>query len=269
MDNLQEYLARFGHGKISNQELWDEMDRIWDELKLDNKIPLNQQDIGAFYSHPVWILNGLFSEEDPVSNGHRKAVADYVNAFFQGKYSIKVADFGGGSGVLGKIFVSRSEHLEIFDVVEPWPSQFFLDKNANIDRLRYVPEFSGTDYYDVVIAQDVLEHVNNPIDVAFECFAAAKVGGLIIFANCFYPHIKCHLPGNFYLRHTFKYVVGSSEIKFLGLIPGAPHMQVFSKTEKTNYPENYEGRNRIAKLAGPLLIKFNPFTVVRKILRRV
>jgi len=34
------------------------MDLIWDDYECDNK-KLDWEKIGKFYSHPVWLLNGL------------------------------------------------------------------------------------------------------------------------------------------------------------------------------------------------------------------
>jgi len=39
------------------------MDLVWDDYGCDNK-NLNWENIGKFYSHPVWLLNGLFIETD-------------------------------------------------------------------------------------------------------------------------------------------------------------------------------------------------------------
>lgn len=269
MDEVSVYLERFKHGKgIANSELWSEMDRVWDDLKLDNSQSLASQDIGSFYSHPVWILNGLFSEADNVSSGHRKAVAEFVSTWFKPEYSYTVADFGGGSGVLGRIFESQCLTLSQFDIIEPWPFDFFLKRNAEYKKIRYIPEFISDNYYDVVIAQDVLEHVNNPIRVAVDCFKAVKKDGLVIFANCFYPHIKCHLPENFYLRHTFKYVICSESVSYVGTIPGAPHMEVFMKNGEVELNNEMRFRDKMSRIAGPAMIRFNPFTVARKILGR-
>lgn len=232
MTDLENYLSLYDYGnKISNPELWNEMDRVWDKLKLNNKINLNKQNIGEFYSHPVWVLNGLFSENDLNSFTHRKLVVDYVFKFFNSNIQLKIADFGGGSGVLGKIFEESNINVDKIDIIEPWPSEYFLYKLKNYNKIHFINNFKSLNYYDVTIAQDVLEHVENPIEVAFKCFEATKNGGIIIFANCFYPVIKCHLPRNFYLRFLFKYVVISKNLKFIGRVDGTTHMEVYQKLD--------------------------------------
>lgn len=71
---ISSYLSSFGEiSTIRREVLLDELDRVWHELKLDNSKRLSEQQekVAAFYSHEVWILNGLFSEQDPVSRKHR------------------------------------------------------------------------------------------------------------------------------------------------------------------------------------------------------
>ena len=45
--------------------VWEEIDRIWDEQGLDNRLPLKQQKVDKYYSHPVWIMNAFFTAADP------------------------------------------------------------------------------------------------------------------------------------------------------------------------------------------------------------
>lgn len=45
----------------------DELDRVWHQFRLDNRRPLDEQPVGEFYRHPVWLMNGLFSAVDPTS----------------------------------------------------------------------------------------------------------------------------------------------------------------------------------------------------------
>ena len=77
---------------------WGEMDRVWHQLELDNSRPLTGQQIGKFYSHPVWLMNGVFTAIDPDSVSHRDAIARYL-----GKIEAKsIADYGGGFGELAR-----------------------------------------------------------------------------------------------------------------------------------------------------------------------
>ena len=86
--------------------------------------------------------------------------------------------------------------------------------------------------YDVIIAQDVLEHVEDPVGLAIALTESVKENGLIVFANCFYPVIKCHLPKTFHLRYTFRFVMEIYGLKYQGKLPGAEHVLIFKKTDK-------------------------------------
>ena len=254
MIDLDKYLSTFDYGKtISNPELWCEMDKVWDTFSLNNRLPFSNQDIGSFYSHPVWILNGLFSENDINSFEHRKRIAEFARNYFQKTEFLKIADFGGGSGVLAKILENDLPNLDKMHIVEPWPSEYFLTKLNSYKKIQFVSNFENINYYDLIIAQDVLEHVENPIQIAFKCFEATNINGLLIFANCFQPHIKCHLPRNFYLRHMFRYVVTSSSLIYIGRLPGAYHMEVYQKKDSTALTKFILFKNLIAKITGPIV----------------
>ena len=66
------------------------IDKVWDEIGCDNQI-IDEDKMTKFYSHPVWILSGLFAEQDPLSgssgfegisrtNGNRKPVWAMITA---------------------------------------------------------------------------------------------------------------------------------------------------------------------------------------------
>jgi 2-polyprenyl-3-methyl-5-hydroxy-6-metoxy-1,4-benzoquinol methylase len=254
MSDLENYLKSFEYGEsISNPELWKEMDRIWNHLNLDNKRKFSSQNIGQFYAHPVWTLNGLFSEKDQISYSHREKIVDFAKMHFKTNPFINVADFGGGSGVLAKIFEMKMPQLKQIDIVEPWPSDFFLNKLREFRKINFVDDFENNNFYELIISQDVLEHVENPIEVAFECFDATKIEGIVLFANCFYPVIECHLPKNFYLRHLFKYVVTSKNLKYLGKLPGVNHVEIYQKIGPVKFDFFIKFKMALAKLCGPML----------------
>lgn len=252
-----EFLSDFEKGYIEalpknrpNVEwIWKEMDRVWDLYGLDNKKPIVEQNIGLFYSHPVWIINGLFTEIDPESKKHRNAIANFINK----NGVISVADYGGGSGVLANRIAQDNSNVSV-DIVEPFSSSFFIDKLSGVSRVKYIPCFSNSKY-DCVIAQDVLEHVDSPIEIAYEISCSVKDNGFVVFANCFYPVIKCHLPHTFYLRHTFKYIMKKMGLCYVGVIPGAEHAIVFKKTGGLYLEDALDYANKMKKI-GPVLNYF-------------
>lgn len=243
----EKYLCQFGDiSKLDRNILLTEIDAVWDQLELNNNKRISEQSekISQFYSHNVWILNGLFSESDPVSRQHREAIADYLKAL-----SIKkIADYGGGSGVLAKFIAQKMPEADI-DIVEPYPSVFFKERVQEFINIKFVPELQSI--YDAVIAQDVLEHIDNPLEVALSLVCKVKTGGYVIFANSFYPVIKCHLPATFYLRHQFKKIMTSAGLQFVENISDAEHAFVFKRIGEIDYKKVGQANFR-AKILGPV-----------------
>jgi len=230
--------------------MWQEMDRVWDALALDNASALGGQAISDFYSHPVWVVNGVFSATDPDSIRHRDSIASYVSRLGVRR----VADYGGGFGELAKKLSAAVPQAQI-DIVEPYPSKLGMLRVQGIAGIKFVKGFDGQ--YDCVIAQDVLEHVEQSLALTEQMVQATRLGGHLIFANCFFPVIKCHLPTTFYLRHTFAWVVKGMGLKCVGRVDGADHALVF---EKVGTPDKAKTAflNAMAKVAGPLLNTMGP-----------
>lgn len=230
--------------------IWKEMDRIWEDLKLDNLRTLQGQAIEEFYSHPVWVVNGVFSAIDPTSVKHRASIAEFVS-----RIGVKhAADYGGGFGELALKLHAVDPEIHI-DIVEPYPSEIGMLRVKDTVGIRFINEFDGQ--YDCVIAQDVLEHVDRPLALAEKMVHATRPGGYLIFANCFFPVIKCHLPSTFYLRHTFTWVAMAMGLKYEGRVSGADHALIFRKAGSF---DRYMVKLvvSIAKLIGPVLNSMIP-----------
>jgi|ERR1035437_1295324 2-polyprenyl-6-hydroxyphenyl methylase/3-demethylubiquinone-9 3-methyltransferase len=221
-----------------------ELDSVWYGFNLDNHRELALQPIGAYYGHPVWLMNGIFSAQDPVSSLHRSAIAQYLK-----NLSVKVvADYGGGFGELARKIVHANADTQVF-VVEPYPSNVGVEQLRNESQIKIVPNLSGG-MYEVIVAQDVLEHVEDPIKLASEIATAVRIGGRIIFANCFFPVIQCHLPSTFHLRHTFPLVMKALGLRFVGRVVGSEHAQVYERVGSINL--NIARRAEIlSRLVGP------------------
>jgi hypothetical protein len=65
----------------------------------------------------------------------------------------------------------------------PYPSLIGKARIRNVKQVRFQNALKET--YDLIIAQDVLEHVENPIELATTIVHGLRVGGYAIFANCF------------------------------------------------------------------------------------
>jgi len=251
-DKDKDYLLNLPKDLPSMQWVWDEENRIWDLLGLNNKKPLLEQDIGSYYSHPVWIMNGLFSEADPLSKRHHIEIIKFIDE----NNIKKIADYGGGSGVFAFFLVSQNSSIEV-DIVEPYASEFFKEKMLPYTTANFVNDFTCNNY-DAVITQSVLEHVENPIETAFKMASNVREGGLVIFADCYYPVIKCHLPSAFYLRHTFKFIMKKMGLDFVGRIPNAEHALIFKKKQYLDLDAALS-HLKIIKFIGGLLNIIWPF----------
>lgn len=225
--------------------VWQEMDRVWDALSLDNAAALNGQAIGAFYSHPIWVVNGVFSATDPDSVRHRDCIASYV-----GRLGVeRVADYGGGFGELAMKLSAILPQAQI-DIVEPYPSKLGMQRVRDVTGIEFVKDFNGP--YDCIIAQDVLEHLEQPLALTEQMVRATRMGGHLIYANCLYPVIKCHLPSTFFLRYSFSWVVRGLGLEYVGRVDGVNHALVFKKVAEPG--EGGIGwRVAVAKAVGPLL----------------
>jgi 2-polyprenyl-3-methyl-5-hydroxy-6-metoxy-1,4-benzoquinol methylase len=262
------YIKSFNFAKnLSKKTLTNEIDRVWDSYHLSSK---NFKNINLFYQHPVWILNGLWTYEDKNSVLHRHLVVKFFKDFFKNR-PIKVSDYGGGAGSLGKICVKLYNNIKCYDIIEPYPFIYFKKKLKKEKKIFFKKKIKKN-FYDVLIMQTVLEHVNNPIDVLKNVLKNFEKGKLILIGNDFYPIEKCHIKTNFYLRHTFNWVVQSLGLKFISVIKGCEYMNAYEVVNSSNkYLINI--KILIARMVGPLLniavdlyqiLKKNIFNILKK-----
>jgi hypothetical protein len=182
------------------------MDEAWVALDCDpNQI---DERVTAYYRHPVWLLNGLFIEQDSQSLSHRRVFTDWVVH----QSPNRVADFGGGFGGLARS-LGRALPTAQVEVVEPHPHPAAMAMAENTPNVRFVPVLTGE--YDLLIATDVFEHVPDPLALCADTAAYMKLDGQYLIANCFAPVIKCHLPQLFHLE-----IGWDAALSALGLLPG-------------------------------------------------
>jgi hypothetical protein len=208
--------------------IWAAMDAAWEELGASSSIA-DSASMDAFYRHPIWLVNGIFTEVDPVSIGHREAIALEVA---KAKPTV-VCDYGGGFGALARRIAALLPRARV-EIVEPYPhptARILAQRYPNLAFVDRLPQRS-----DVVIAQDVLEHVTQPIALMAKLSSLLDAEGVFITASCFQPVIKCHLPETFHLLQTFRYCVAPLGLDLLQIVPGAAHAEVYLRNTMTPNP---------------------------------
>lgn len=241
--STKEYLNALPEERPSVQWVWIEMDRVWDDIFSQVKTHAESlESLRRYYSHPVWVMNGLFTATDQESIAHRNAIANCV-AMLKPKYII---DYGGGFGILAQALAEKLPDARI-QIFEPFASPLGRAAIEPFTNVSYSSELA--DIGDVLIAQDVLEHVENPMDLVIKMAQAVKPGGYLVFANCFWPVIRCHLQETFYLRYTFRFVMRGLGLNFIGVVPDASHAEVYRRNENLNFSK-FRKYNKFALIVG-------------------
>jgi len=205
IDNLKksekEYLEKVFlkfNGYPNLEQIWDLLDEQWRAHNCSQDV--QDEKIMEFYRHPVWILNGLFVDQDPESISNRKLFAKAVIK----KSPKRVLDFGGGFGGLARI-ISRIDSEIKIDIFDEFPFSIGESILKNYQNIDYVHEIK--EKYDVIIATDVLEHLFDPIGVVHSSSQYLNFGGTYLIANCFFPVILCHIPSTFHLEYSFDIIM--------------------------------------------------------------
>lgn len=178
------------------EQMWFLMDKVWEDYGCDNR-RLDWNQIGKFYSHPVWLLNGLFIEQHDLSMQQRDAISDWI----VNREIKSVVDYGGGFGTIAKLIAEKDPLCKI-DIYEPHPSEFAINRLKKFENINIVDKLNK---YDCLISTDVLEHVHQPLSTLSEMIKSVNVQGYLINANNFTPVIQCHLPHTFHLKYTFDF----------------------------------------------------------------
>ena len=119
------------------EAIWSEVDRAWRETGCSADV-YDAERYAAFYQHPVWLLNGVFIEQDDLSLQHRRAItAHVVNSGAQ-----RVVDFGGGFGTLARMLAQRSATVSI-EICDPYPPQHGVTSCHAFPNIAFVPPLSS------------------------------------------------------------------------------------------------------------------------------
>ena len=183
---------------MSIEDMWNLLDEVWFELGCTQNS--DEQELSKYYSHPVWVLNGIHIENNQQSLQARE---DFTSWIIENKFK-RIADFGGGFGTLGRMINSKDPSIEI-NIIEP-NYQRFVDKSSmQIRNLTYSKDMNGK--YDLIIATDVFEHVRDPIAILNSTCNYLKKNSYYLIANCFRPVIQCHLIDTFHFHASWQTIV--------------------------------------------------------------
>lgn len=207
----------------SLEDLWGLMDQAWERCGCDNMHPVPHL-LEHFYNDPVWLLNGMFIEQHPVSMGHRQVITEAVAVL----KPERVMDFGGGFGTLARLLATALPKAEVA-ICEPYPPRHGIESCKPFANIRFVPELKSKSA-DVLVSTDVLEHVPDPLALLAAMVDAVRPGGHLFIANCFYPVIACHLPCTFHLRYSFDAFCQALGLEVLGPCEGS-HATIYRRAQ--------------------------------------
>lgn len=232
------------------EQMWYLIDLVWDKYKCDNK-KLNWSEIEKFYSHPVWVLNGLFIESHQISMTHRHSISDWIVQ----KGFNNLIDYGGGFGTLAKLISIKNKNIDIY-IYEPFPSQYTINKLKKFENIHFIDKLNSN--YDCLVSIDVLEHLSDPLKTFSDMINIVKINGYLIIANAFYPMIKCHLPKNFHFRYTFNIFSKLLGLKVIGKLNGS-HATIFLKKKESIPNWNIlRSLEKISKIIFPIIETIKP-----------
>lgn len=243
------------------EQMWYLLNLVWEEMGCDNK-NIDWDKIGAYYAHPVWILNGLFTQYDKLSFSIRESIARYVTS----KDFMRICDYGGGFGTLAGEIAKLCPNAQI-DIYEPFPSMYGKKYIQNFANVRFVDTLEHS-AYDCLVSTDVLEHVDDPMATFGTMIDSLKLNGQALIGNCFYPVIECHLPKNFHFRYTFNLLAKAFGLKRLGAIKGAEYVQIFVKHKELSSKIVIGGGAKLSKVIYPFILALEPLRPLARICKR-
>lgn len=202
---IEKKLSMYPGGEISVKQMWRLLDDVWKQFECDPAII--DERTSNFYSHPVWLLNGIHIETDTLSRSNRIKICEWI---IKKKFK-RIADFGGGFGGLARLIGENYEDCEV-EVIDPYSNEIGKHLASKYEHINYCKKLTGR--YDLIIATDVFEHVIDPLGLVEETSQFLEGAGYYLIGNCFEPVILCHLPCTFHFGASWDVV-----LKHLGMEP--------------------------------------------------
>lgn len=115
----------------------------------------------------------------------------------------KFLDFGAGLGEVGLYF---SEQCNVYSLDVNGNTQKFARFHAGKydTNMNFINEIGNEEGFDIITAQDVLEHIQQPMDVVRDIYHALKPGGKFITSGFWFgPDGRLHLNENIQYMQSF------------------------------------------------------------------
>jgi len=219
---LKPHVSSFLERPPTVQELWRILDAVWDQMGIETE---NGDSLKEYYSHPIWLYNGLIVESNPICVKTRYEIIQLAK-----KYSPRtVLDLGGGTGILLKIAhaeIPQADRFDLVDISIKWES-YVSEGLRPFGRIRALDHPQPP--YDVVLSTEVMEHLRNPFEAISSINKFLKPRGVFIGTWSFYPMTRCHLPQNFYLARIFHNAVTLFGFKLLEKVNCGSFIFVYEK----------------------------------------
>ena len=240
---LKKLIKISGNGCLEFQGICQILDYQWDEFGCNNQY-LDWDKIGKFYNHPVWLLNGMFIEQDRLSMQLRQSLVDWIISH-QDRIN-SVLDYGGGFGTIARAIAAKAPNL-LIDIYEPHPHNLAIFKSTSYPNINFINPIDIQ--YDCLVSTDVLEHVADPLRVFASMVESVRLNGYLVISNHFAPTIKCHLPATFHLVYTFDYFAKLMGLSVIGTCPGT-YATLYQKVVEK--PFDWKLINRLAAISNGL-----------------
>lgn len=229
------------------------------------------QDLDEYYS------NGLYYEivSDPYSTAFSewslrlaRSRLNLISSMVGIAETSRVLDVGGGNGLFGKALAELSDTIE-YDVVEP-DNDVRVQLGSQVRVSHRSLDCIEKRYYDLVILNQVLEHVRSPIDFLSDICSAVKSGGYIFIDvpykdHLYKPSLEPHIL--FWGRESMNTLFNQVGLKtvFCNTVgmPTSQAARFFARSGKLNRLFDFwtyvEFLNRLFGMTN-LKVKFNTFS---------